>query len=95
MNIADTSTSTCQLHTAGGDNITYEYRPDDEKLYLITNSNSNEYVLCDGVTAASFTKTATDDGLDCKSVQISLTVNNQGTEKTLVAAVVIRKNLEL
>jgi len=83
----------CNFFTATGEDITYEYRSADKKIYLITNSNGNLYVLCDDVTAASFTKTPTDDGLDCKSVQISLTVRKGDFERTLSAAAVIRRNL--
>ena len=83
----------CNLFTAAGQNITYEYRAADNKLYLITNSNGNEYVLCDNVTDAVFIKTPTDDGLDSKSVRISLTVQSGDHKSSLSAAVVIRKNL--
>jgi prepilin-type N-terminal cleavage/methylation domain-containing protein len=83
----------CKLITALGDDITYEYRSGDNKLYLITNSNGNEYVLCDNVTSAVFIKTPTDDLSDCKSVRISLTVQSGDHESTLSAAAVIRKNL--
>lgn len=83
----------CTFHTPANESITYEYRSADKKIYLITNSNGNLYVLCDDVTAASFTKTPTDDGLDCKSVQISLTVRKGDFERTLSAAAVIRRNL--
>jgi prepilin-type N-terminal cleavage/methylation domain-containing protein len=85
----------CSFFTAANENITYEFRSADHKLYLITNSNHREYVLCDNVTAARFTKTLTDDGmgLDCKSVQISLTVHSGDFQRTLCAAAVIRRNL--
>ena len=75
--------------------ITYEYRVADHKLYLITNSDGHEYVLCSNVTAASFVKTPTALGTDCKSVQISLTVQTGSTVKTLAAAAVIRRNIDL
>ena len=83
----------CTLYTATGQHITYEYRAADNKLYLITNSNGNEYVLCDNVTNAVFIKTLTDEGDDVKSVRISLTVQCGDHESTLSAAAVIRKNL--
>jgi prepilin-type N-terminal cleavage/methylation domain-containing protein len=84
----------CSFYTATGDNITYEYRSADNKLYLITNSNGQEYVLCDNVIAMSFIKTLTDDGSDCKSVQISMTVASGDTQRTISAAAVIRRNLK-
>jgi prepilin-type N-terminal cleavage/methylation domain-containing protein len=89
----DAPNNQCNLFTAAGQDITYEYRSADNKLYLITNSNGNEYVLCDNVTSAVFIKTPTDDLSDCKSVRISLTVQSGDHKSTLSAAVVIRKNL--
>ena len=92
----------CSLHTATNEDITYEFRDATyadpacrNKLYLITNSNGNEYLLCDNVTAATFIKTPTDDGWDCKSVQMSLTVRDGSFERTLSAAAVIRRNISL
>ncbi len=83
----------CTLITAAGDDITYEYRNADKKLYLITNSDGQEYVLCDNVTAMTFTKTPTDDGTDCKSVQISITVTRGNVQRKISAAAAIRRNL--
>ncbi len=83
----------CSFFTATGEDITYEFRSADQKLYLITNSDGSEYMLCDDVTAASFARTPTADGLDCKSVLISLTVECGGSTRTLAAAAVIRRNL--
>jgi prepilin-type N-terminal cleavage/methylation domain-containing protein len=85
----------CSLHTSTGDNITYEYRSADNKLYLITNSDGHEYVLCDNVKAMSFIKTLTAPGpqQEVESVQISMTVASGNTEQTVAAAAVVRKNL--
>jgi prepilin-type N-terminal cleavage/methylation domain-containing protein len=86
----------CSFYTAdadGNEPITYDYRSADNKLYLVTNGNA--YVLCDNVTAATFTKTPDGSG-DCKSVQISITVQSgppRNMQRTLSAAVVIRRNL--
>ena len=83
----------CSFFTAdANDPITYDYRSADNKLYLIT--NGHEYVLCENVTSVSFTKTLTDDLLDCKSVQISMTVQSGNVQRTLSAASVIRRNLD-
>ena len=84
----------CSFKTAANEDITYEFRSADNKLYLITNANGNEYVLCDNVTAATFTKTQTEDGTDCKSVQISMTVTIGSISQSLSAASVIRRNLQ-
>ena len=91
--VYDAVNNECTLFTAGGEDITYQFRIADNKLYLITNVDSNEYVLCDNVTAMTFTKTPTDDGLDCKSVQISMTVVSGNVQKTISAAAAIRRNL--
>lgn len=88
-----TATGSCAFESVTGELITYEFRADDNKLYLITNSDANEYVLCDNVTAASFTRTLTTDGLNCKSVLMSLTVQCGASERTLSAAAVVRRAL--
>jgi len=85
----------CTLITTDGDGITYQYNNGDNKLYLITNDDLSDpdYVLCDNVTAMTFTKTPTDDGTDCKSVKISITVASGNVQRKTSAAAVIRKNL--
>ena len=85
----------CSLITAGGEDITYQFRIADKKLYLVTNDDltDSDYLLCDNVTAMTFTKTPTDDGLGCKSVQISITVVSGDIQKKLSAAASIRRNL--
>lgn len=86
----------CTFITAGGDNITYEYRNADGKLYLITNSNSQEYVLCENVTAMTFTRETRvdDEGFTyVASVQVSMTVQVGDVERKVSAAAVIRRNL--
>jgi type II secretory pathway pseudopilin PulG len=84
----------CSFFTADGQDITYQYRSADNKLYLITNSNAQEYLLCDNVASMSFSRTLTDDGSDCKSVQISMTVQSGNVQQALSAAAVIRRNLQ-
>jgi len=84
----------CSFWTSAGEDLTYEFRSAENKLYLITNSDAKEYVLCDNVTDMSFDKSnTTDDGLDCKSVQISMTVLSGNVQKTISAAAAIRRNL--
>ena len=84
----------CSFITAAGEDITYQFRIAENKLYLITNVDSNEYVLCDNVTAMTFNKTLTDDLSDCKSVQISITVVSGDVQRKISAAASIRRNLE-
>lgn len=85
----------CSFRTADGGDFTYEFRSADNRLYYINNATSQEYVLCNHVVDARFMKTTTSDGMDCKSVQISLTVQSGDTRKTLSAAAVIRRTLNL
>ena len=85
----------CSLVTADSQDITYRYNSTDNKLYLVT--NDIDYVLCDNVTAMTFTR---DTGIDdegfayVKSVQISMTVESGRVSKTLCAAAVVRRNLQ-
>jgi prepilin-type N-terminal cleavage/methylation domain-containing protein len=90
-----TPSSECSLITPSDENITYRYNSGDNKLYLDTGGNS--YVLCDHVTAMTFTQNVVFDaekGWDVvKSVQISITVVCGDMERTLAAAAVVRRNL--
>jgi type II secretory pathway component PulJ len=78
--------------------ITYRYDSSDNKLYLITNDDpsDDDYVLCDNVTALTFTRqTETRDAVTyVKGVQISITVASGNVSKTLSAAAVVRRNLQ-
>jgi prepilin-type N-terminal cleavage/methylation domain-containing protein len=84
----------CALQISAAEFITYQYRSADKTLYLVKDDGT-EYVLCNNVTAATFTKTPTSDGMAIKSVQILLTVEDGDYKRTLSAAAVIRKNLGL
>ncbi len=86
----------CSFYTSAGEDITYQYRSADKKLYLITNSDGQEYVLCDNVADMTFDSTSevNDEGLlVCKSVQIFITVEYGNLQRTVSSAVVIRRNL--
>jgi prepilin-type N-terminal cleavage/methylation domain-containing protein len=85
----------CTFITVDGESITYDYRSADQKLYLITNSDGQEYLLCDNVTAMTFTKNSVieDSLIKVKSVQINMTVACGGTQKTIASAAVVRRNL--
>jgi prepilin-type N-terminal cleavage/methylation domain-containing protein len=83
----------CSFFTAANEDITYDWRSADQKLYLRMNATGQEYKLCENVTAATFTKVPTEDGMDCKAVQISLTVRSGDFQRTLAAAAVVRRNL--
>jgi prepilin-type N-terminal cleavage/methylation domain-containing protein len=87
------TTVRCSFFTSDDEDITYEYRTGAHQLVLITNDDGHEYVLCNNVTALTFTKVPTDNGADCKSVRISLTVRSGNRSQTLSSAAVIRRNL--
>ena len=88
--------SQCSLITSDGKDITYRYVSTDGKIYLVTNydTTDNDYVLCDNLSNATFTKTTALDELGVeyvKSVTISVTFSTDN--RLLSTAVVIRKNL--
>ena len=85
----------CSFHTAADEDVTYDWRSAEQRLYVTMNATGQSYKLCDNVTAADFTKIPTGDGTDCKGVLISLTVTVQSgrSPRTLAAAAVIRRNL--
>ncbi|MHC4116888.1 MAG: PulJ/GspJ family protein [Planctomycetota bacterium] len=87
----------CSFLTSALEDITYQYRSTDKKLYLITKSDGKEYVLCDNVVAMTFNKTTelNDDGTlwVCKSVQIYMTVEYGDLQRAVSSSVVIRRNL--
>ena len=86
----------CALITASGEDITYRYDSEDNKLYLHNNDTGIDYVLCDNVTAMTFTKdTVTEDSqTKVTSVQISITTASGNVRQTSSAAAVIRRNLD-
>jgi type II secretory pathway pseudopilin PulG len=85
----------CSLIAANGDDITYQYNNGDNKLYLVDNVSSNSYVLCENVTAMTFTKqTFVDNSVTkVRGVQVSITVAQGNAERKISAAAVIRRNL--
>ena len=88
----------CSLFTASLDNITYQYNNGDNKLYLIDIGSGSSYVLCENVTAMTFTKqTFLDNSVPpvtkVRGVQVSITVAQGNAERKISAAAVIRRNL--
>jgi prepilin-type N-terminal cleavage/methylation domain-containing protein len=87
----------CSLITANGDDITYRYNNANDTLYLVTNYDLTDpdYVLCNNVTAMTFTKQTFVDGTQTKvrSVQVSITVSSGNAEQKISGAAVIRRNL--
>ncbi|MBN1972320.1 MAG: prepilin-type N-terminal cleavage/methylation domain-containing protein [Sedimentisphaerales bacterium] len=89
-----TPSNQCIFLTPDGQTLTYDYRSADNKLYLV--SGGSDYLLCDNVTAMTFTNDTFIDAaslLNVRSVQISMTVQNGNIENTISAASVIRRNL--
>jgi prepilin-type N-terminal cleavage/methylation domain-containing protein len=95
MNAPTAPSNKCIFQTPGLENITYDYRNGDNKLYLVT--GGSDYLLCENVTAMTFTNNTFVDSNDgytkVKSVQISMTVQNGDVKNTISAASVIRRNL--
>jgi prepilin-type N-terminal cleavage/methylation domain-containing protein len=93
-------TNRCSFITAGGEDLTYRFDPGENRLYLITNDDLSDidYVLCENVTAMSFTKETGIDPDDAsiyvKSVYLSLTVEVGDVRRTVSAAAVIRRNMK-
>jgi prepilin-type N-terminal cleavage/methylation domain-containing protein len=83
----------CSFFTAANEDVTYDWRSAENRLYVKMNATNQSYKLCDNVTAATFTKIPTDDGTDCKGVQIALTVQSGHSQRMLAAAAVVRRNI--
>jgi len=88
----------CSMITSQGSDITYFYNAADEKLYLVTNDNlaDADYVLCENVSAMSFSKeTALDENSVeyVRRVQISITVTSGSNQRTVSSAALVRRNL--
>jgi prepilin-type N-terminal cleavage/methylation domain-containing protein len=74
-------------------NATYSNPACRNKLYLVKPATNEEYVLCENVINAIFTRTPCSDPVhgDARSVQISLTVRSGQSQRTLAAAAVVRR----
>ncbi len=88
----------CAFITADGQNITYSFNSGEGKLYLITNdiTTDSDYVLCDNVSAMTFTREIRIDEESVTfvaSVQVSMTVQVGDAERKVSAAAVVRRNL--
>jgi type II secretory pathway pseudopilin PulG len=90
----DLSSNSCKLLCADGSDITYLYNSSNKKLYLRNNSTGVSHILCEDVSAMTFTKDNSTPTGDIKSVQISMTAGNGSAEQTFSAAAVVRKVLE-
>ena len=86
----------CTFITPDNETITYDFRSDEKKLYLVDGGTGTNYLLCDNVTGMTFTKDTFIDNegyINVKSVQISMTVKNGDIENSISAAAAIRRNL--
>jgi prepilin-type N-terminal cleavage/methylation domain-containing protein len=91
-------TNECTLITAAGEDITYQYNSSDSTLYLVTNDDltDEDYIICEDVTAVTFTKQTDSDGgpTFVKSMLISMVITVDDISQTVSSAVVIRRNLD-
>jgi prepilin-type N-terminal cleavage/methylation domain-containing protein len=87
----------CSIITDDGSDITYSYNSTENKLYYITNdiTTDQDYILCENVTDASFTKATAVKGMQTivRNVQISLEVTVEGVSQKISTGAVVRKNL--
>ncbi len=94
----DPDNQQCSLLNSQGQNITYQFKPDEGILYLVTNDDltDSDYVLCRNVTSATFNRaTVPSDPAAIRNVRIVLAVTDENGKisQTLAAAAVVRKNL--
>jgi prepilin-type N-terminal cleavage/methylation domain-containing protein len=89
----DMSADSCRLLCADGSDMTYQYNSSDQKLYVHNNTTGDDYLLCDNVTALTFTKDDNTPTGDIKSVQIAITVESDNVEQKLAGAAVVRRVL--
>jgi prepilin-type N-terminal cleavage/methylation domain-containing protein len=88
----------CSFFTASNEDTTYEFRDATyanpacrNKLYLVKNATHQEYLLCDDVVAVSFSKLYTESGDDVRGVEISLTIQCGGSQRTLSSVAAVRR----
>jgi hypothetical protein len=81
----------CRILCSDGSSVMYWFWVVDKKLYLRDLTTAEQYVLCDNVLDMSFIKDNSSPSGDVKSVQISMTVESGGVQKTLSAAAAVRK----
>ncbi len=92
VSIAYEPNNQCSITTASNEDITYEFRSTDHKVYLRKNTTpAQEYVLCDDVVAARFDKLYTFDDQHVRGVQISLTIQSGGSRRTLSSVAAVRR----
>ncbi len=95
----DAPSNKCTFWTANQELLSYEFRDATyadpacrNKLYLVKEATHEEFLLCDNVVNATFTKTPCSlPAGDARSVEISLTVRSGQSQRTLAAAVVVRR----
>lgn len=88
----------CTFWTAAHELLSYEFRGATysdpacrNKLYLVKEATHQEYVLCNDVVAATFDKIYTENGDAVRGVQISLTVQCGGSQRTLSSVAAVRR----
>jgi prepilin-type N-terminal cleavage/methylation domain-containing protein len=98
--VATTEAATqCSFFDATNTNVRVLYDNTDKIIYLypdLTNHSTTRYMLCNNVTAMTFTRTVGVDsgGHTCvKNVQMSMTVTVGDNSQQITGAVVLRKTL--
>jgi len=94
--VASEPNSQCTMITASGDDITYLFQANEEKIYLVNNVTSESYILCGNISSANFDRiTATNDlGQEyVKNVDITLTVGIGSFTQKACTSVTVRRNL--
>ncbi len=83
-------TDHCTFYLPNHELITYQFSADEKKLYLVKPATNQKYMLCSDLANAVFT-TMSDNGVDARSVIITLTVRKGHSERTLSAAAAMRR----
>ncbi|MDD5135572.1 MAG: prepilin-type N-terminal cleavage/methylation domain-containing protein [Phycisphaerae bacterium] len=88
--------SQCTMITAAGDDITYRFEADEEKIYLDNNVTSESYILCGNISSANFDRIAAVNDANLpyvKNVDITLTVDVGSFTQKACTSVTVRRNL--
>jgi prepilin-type N-terminal cleavage/methylation domain-containing protein len=95
--VASEPNSQCTMITAAGDDITYLFQANEEKIYLVNNDTSEQYVLCGNISSANFDRiTFIDDNNvpDVNNVDITLTVGVGSFTQKACTSVTVRRSLK-
>jgi prepilin-type N-terminal cleavage/methylation domain-containing protein len=80
------SSNICSFTSADGTDMSYEYRPSFESLYLVNNTTGDENILCSNISSMSFDKSE-------NTVNIDMTVTVGGVSQSAASSAVVRRKL--